>query len=100
MNKSGDISGRIFGVLTVFTSTVIFAIEFEDQGPSDHCLQVRIYFHLYFKPLALFTSPDIFPAAFCTTDNTYKCAYILLRIFETLKVCTSPDIFLAGLLEY
>ena len=53
-----------FGVLTVFISPEIFSTTFSEQGPLAYYLQVRIYLHLYFGPLALFTSPDILPAKF------------------------------------
>ena len=60
--KSGHILSHIFGALTVYTSLEIFATAFSDYGFLAHYLLVWIFFHLYFKPLALFTSLDIFPA--------------------------------------
>ena len=101
MHKSGDVCGRIFEVLTLFTSSEIFATAFSDQGPSTCYSQVRIYLHLYLRAThIIYKSGYFFQLKFWRTDSTYKSGYILVRIFETVKVCTSLEIFAAAFLQY
>ena len=84
MHKSGNICGRIFAVLTLFTSPEIFATASSDQGHSTYYLQVRIYLHPYFL----------------TTHIIYKSGYISGCNFGGLTVLTNPDIFCSAFLKH